>query len=124
MLNLYSGGGPCGEEAQVNPGLKELFYITSAIIVLGYLVVLALKAKKRRERKRRIDRVMESVHRCGKILYRDKVYLVKDVCDLSHFEGHSYKVLKDLIVTKPGEEQLYKVSIEDVEPYRGPLQTN
>lgn len=102
-------------------GLKEFSYIVTAVIVIAYFIVVAVRAQRRKARKEKIERVIDSVHRCGKVLYRDKIYVVKDVCDLSRFEGGTYKIAKDLIVTKPGDEQLYKVAIEEVEPYDGPL---
>ncbi|MEW5744086.1 MAG: hypothetical protein AB1805_01420 [Nitrospirota bacterium] len=98
--------------------MEQIAYVVTALLAAGYLTTLLVRKLMLRGRQQRIDSVLESVHHHGRVVYKKKVYTVKEICDRSHYQGKEYKICKDLIITKPGEEQLFKVSIDDVEPYR------
>ncbi|MEW6118270.1 MAG: hypothetical protein AB1553_15450 [Nitrospirota bacterium] len=96
--------------------LSIAHYVLAIALVL-YGAVAFIRKTRTTKRQRMLDEVMESVHRTGKVLYRDTVYNVREVCDSSHIDQKSYRVVKHLIVSKPGEEKIYKLSIAEVQPY-------
>jgi hypothetical protein len=97
----------------------ELTYYAVSLSAVLYLVVAVVRKTRRSKRRKKIDLVIDSIHTSGKVMYKGKAFTVKEICDSSHFEGKEYKIDKNIVVVKPGGEQLFKLSIDDVEPYSG-----
>ena len=88
-------------------------YLTfiAALYPLAWLIKRTSDGKKRKKR----DRVMRNVHETGRVIYRDKVYTVREVCDAQYYNEKGLP-LKYLIVSRPGEERVFKIAIDEAEP--------
>lgn len=69
------------------------------------------------QRRKKADALIKGIYKTGKIIYKHKVYIVREICENNHYFGGTTKPRKYVIVSKADDERVFKLPLENVEPY-------
>ncbi len=95
------------------PYHAHYLYFLVALYPLAVLINKSLQTKKQK----RTDEVIRAIQNTGKVVHKNRVYEVREICNISRDSARGGKPEKYLIVTRAGEERLFKLPLDSVEPY-------
>ena len=96
--------------------MKVLISFALFIFFVFFIVSLFKRLFGLREQQK-VNKVLQSVYNTGKISHRNRVYSVREICNCSPYGIKKNGIPRYLVVCKMGDTQIFKLAIEDAEPY-------
>ena len=98
--------------------MKLLIVYVFFVFLLFFIISLFKRIFSLREQQK-INKVLQSVYNTGRVSHGNSVYSVRDICNCSPYGINKNGVPRYLVVCKLGDTRLFKLPIEDAEPYDG-----
>lgn len=98
--------------------MSYLTYYVPAAVIFSVLISLVRKSINA-ERRRKEEETLRAIYSTGTVLYRGRVYCVREICDSGPYSAGKAAHKRYLIVCKRGEERVFRIPMEEAEPYAG-----